>query len=260
MEATSPTSARRLGAKGLAVACASCAFGLALMILLFGLGSNPQGDSANEKKNPQAKEAPKKSQPAWNVALGNVVVVAPELGFEVKTPKNVKTELSRLNGKIEAQLLAVRDLYRVESGKNENLMGGLFLQITLGPRGTVANVNELGWRITDGDFRKAVVAEVAKWDFQDTLPEGTTINCPLLFVREGMEITTLIRWEKTLGLFEERSAVSDVGNRQGDEAKPTPTAAVSSHRPKKAAAGATRPSKPSRIANDSEDVSGLESF
>jgi hypothetical protein len=226
MEATSSTSARRLGLKGFAVACASCAFGLALMILLFGLGSNPQGDSVTEKQNPPAKEAAKKSQPAWNVALGNVVVVAPELGFEVKSPKNVKAEPSRINGKIESQLLAVRDLYRVESGKNENLMGGLFLQLTIGPRGTVANVKELGWRITDGDFRKAVVAEVAKWDFQDTLPEGTTINCPLLFVREGMEITTLIRWEKTLGLFEERSAVSDAGNSQVEEIKPTPPDAL----------------------------------
>jgi len=260
MEATSPTSARRLGAKGLAVACASCAFGLALMILLFGLGSNPQGDSANEKKNPPVKEAPKKSQPAWNVALGNVVVVAPELGFEVKSPQNVKPELSRINGKIESQLLAVRDLYRLESSKNENLMGGLFLQVTLGPRGTVANVKELGWRINDGDFRKAVVAEVAKWDFQDTLPEGTTINCPLLFVREGMEITTLIRWEKTLGLFEERTAISDAGNRQVEEIKPTSAAAVAPHRPKKPVTAATRPSKPARTASDSEDGPGLESF
>src|SRR5215831_19376798 len=121
MEATSSTSVRRLGVKGFAVACATCAFGLALMILIFGLGSNPRGDSANEKKNLPANETLKKSQPAWNVALGNVVVMASELGFEVKSPKNVKAELSRINGKIESQLVAVRDLYRLESSKNENL-------------------------------------------------------------------------------------------------------------------------------------------
>ena len=183
MEATSSTSVRRLGAKGFLVACASCAFGLALMILLFGLGSNPQGESVNEKKNPPAKEAAKKSQPAWNVALGNVVVIAPELGFDVKGPKNAKIELSRVNGRIESQLLAVRELYRLESDKNANLMGGLFLQLAVGSRGEVAQVKELGWRITNGDFRKAVVAEVAKWNFHDTAPENTTINCPLLFVR-----------------------------------------------------------------------------
>jgi len=198
MGATSSTNMRRLGAKGFAVACASCALGLALMILLFGLGSNSQRDSTTEEKNSPIKENPKKPQPAWNVALGNVVVIASELGFEVRGPKNTKIELSRVNGRIEAQLLAVRELYRLESDKNANLMGGLFLQLTLGSGGEVASVKELGWRITDGDFRKAVVAEVAKWDFQDTAPEGTTINCPLLFVREGMEITTLVRWKRRL--------------------------------------------------------------
>ncbi len=240
MGATSSTNVRRLGAKGFAVACASCALGLALMILLFGLGSNSQRDSTTEEKNSPIKENPKKPQPAWNVALGNVVVIASELGFEVRGPKNAKIELSRVNGRIEAQLLAVRELYRLESDKNANLMGGLFLQLTLGSGGEVASVKELGWRITDGDFRKAVVAEVAKWDFQDTAPEGTTINCPLLFVREGMEITTLVRWEKTLGLFEERTAVNDVADRPVQETKPAVNTPLP-RRPKKPVASVTRP-------------------
>jgi len=135
---TSSTNVRRLGAKGFAVAFASCAFGLVLMILTFGLGSNSQHDSMPEGKNSPAKENLKKIQPAWNVALGNVVVIAPDLGFSVKGPKNAKIELSRVNGRIEAQLLPVRELYRLESDRNSNLMGGLFLQLTLGSAGEVA--------------------------------------------------------------------------------------------------------------------------
>jgi len=32
-------------------------------------------------------------------------------------------------------------------------------------------------------------------------------------VREGMEITTLIKWEKTLGLFEEQNALNGANTR-----------------------------------------------
>src|SRR5499425_3198595 len=116
MVATSSTNVRRLGAKGFAVAFASCAFGLVLMILV--LRSNSQRDSMPEGKNSPAKENLKKIQPAWNIALGNVVVIAPDLRFSVKGPKNAKIELSRINGKIEAQLLPVRELYRLESDRN----------------------------------------------------------------------------------------------------------------------------------------------
>ena len=262
MGATSSTSMRRLGTKGFTVACASCGFGLALMILVFGLGSNSERDSMTEGKNSPVKEDPKRTQPAWNIALGNVVVIAPDLGFSIKGPKNAKIELSRVNGRIEAQLLPLRELYRLESDKNSNLMGGVFLQLTLGSAGEVARVKELGWRITDGDFRSAVVAEVAKWDFQDTAPEGTTINCPLLFVREGMEITTLVRWEKTLGLFEERTAVNDAADRPVQETQP-PINTPPARRLKKPVASVTRPAKqsePKHNLNDSEIGQALDAF
>ena len=245
MGAILSTSIRRLGAKGFVVACGSCAFGLALMILVFGLGPSSQRDSMPEEKNSPAKEDPKNSQPAWNVALGNVVVIAPELGFGVKGPKDAKVEVSRVNAKMEAQLLAVRDLYRTESEKNPNLMGGLFLQLALGPSGEVAQVKELGWRIADSDFRKAVVAEVGKWEFQNVAPEGTTINCPLLFVREGMEITTLVRWEKTLGMFEERTAASTTSISPEPDSKTAPSSSPTPRRVRKTATSVTRSEKPS---------------
>jgi hypothetical protein len=240
MSAISPTSIRRFGVKGLAVAIASCVLGLALMILIFGLGPNSRRDSMTEEKISTDKEDPNTSQHPWNVALGNVVVIAPELGLGVKSPKDAKIELSRINTKMEAQLLAVRELYRAESEKNSNLMGGLLLQLTVGSSGEVALVKELGWRITDNDFRKAVVAEVGKWEFQDIAPEGTTINCPLLFVREGMEITTLIRWEKSLGLFEEKIAANSTSSHPVQETKAPVSPSSAARRVKKTAASVTR--------------------
>jgi len=253
MGATSSISIHRLGAKGLVVACASCVVGLALLILVFGLGPSSRRDSTTEEKNSLAKEDSKKSQSAWNVALGNVVVIAPELGFAVKGPKDAAIELSRISAKIEAQLLAVRDLYRAESEKNSNLMGGLFLQLALGSSGEVAQVKELGWRITDGDFRKAVVAEVGKWEFRDVVPEGTTINCPLLFVREGMEITTLIKWEKTLGLFDERTALNGASTRPIQEDKAAANGSPAARRVRKAVASVTRSPKQSQTESGPRD-------
>ena len=52
--------------------------------------------------------------------------------------------------------------------------------------------------ITDVNFRKAVVTEVGKWYFADVVSEPLIVACPLLFVHEGMDITTLVQWEKAL--------------------------------------------------------------
>ena len=72
--------------------------------------------------------------------------------------------------------------------------------------GQVAEVTVLSAQLKDKEFRKAVVAEAAKWNFSDIAPEGTVIDCPLLFVREGMDIATVMNWEKTLMSLREEHA------------------------------------------------------
>jgi hypothetical protein len=70
--------------------------------------------------------------------------------------------------------------------------------------GDVIQVTEVGSHIPDGEFKKAVLAEAANWSFEDLVTDTVTIQCPLLFVREGMDITTLVEWEKTLRSMENK--------------------------------------------------------
>jgi hypothetical protein len=78
-------------------------------------------------------------------------------------------------------------------------------QLTLGNSGKLEAVKILGAQLKDREFRKAVAAEAARWNFTEIAPAATVIECPLLFVCQGMDITTLVNWEKTLrGPGEER--------------------------------------------------------
>jgi hypothetical protein len=180
------------------IALAGCAFGLGLMI--FGLGV---GSSSKERVTSAVKEESTKKLPAWNIALGDLVILARDMGFDAKGVH----DQTKLAGKIESQLQTLRELYRQETSKNSALMGGVVLQLSVSPSGEVWKVREITSRISDNDFRKAVIAEASTWSFDQVVSEESTITCPLLFVREGMDITTLIRWEKNLSEAGDKSLV-----------------------------------------------------
>ena len=91
-------------------------------------------------------------------------------------------------------------------------MGNIILQLNVGATGDVTQVKEISSRIPDGEFKKAVIAEVSHWSFAELLPESVTVTCPLLFVREGMDITTRIQWEKSLGQLEDKAAIARGAN------------------------------------------------
>ena len=182
-----------------AIAISGCALGLALIVVGFGVGSSSKHEPASTPK----EETPvKKKVPPWNLALGDVVIVARDLGFSI-SPSRDTVEEPKVLARIDGQLQSIRELYRRESEKDQSLMGGILLQLTTNGAGEVANVKELNSRIISSDFRKSIVSEAAKWTFEDVLAEPTVIKCPLLFVREGMEVTTLVNWERFLGDFGE---------------------------------------------------------
>jgi hypothetical protein len=189
------------------IALASFLFGLGLIVLALQIERNSD-DTEDAAENPVKQEQKKKAQPAWNIALGNVVVVAPDLGFAVKALKGGQVEESRIVARLESQLQGLREFYRQEGDKETNLMGGLLLQLTVTPAGEVTHVKELLSRIPDGEFKRAVLREVLNWTFPDMLADTTTINCPLLFVREGMDITTVVQWEKTVGPLGDKPLVA----------------------------------------------------
>jgi len=182
------------------LAIASCVLGVALIFFAFSLGTK------SSKKAPQvegeasgAEPARKKPARVWNMALGNVVVVAPELGLSLKPAKDVAPEQGKVVARIESQLQSLRELYRHESEKNPELMGSMTIQFVVEPSGEVTKVKEVFSRLANSDFKKAVISAVSQWSFREVVANGATIHCPLLFVREGMDITTLVQWEKSFG-------------------------------------------------------------
>ena len=182
-----------------AIAITGCALGLALIVVGFGVGSSSKHEPASAVK----EEIPvKKKVPAWNLALGDVVIVARDLGFSV-SPSHETAGEAKVLARIDGQLQSMRELYRRESEKDQSLLGGILLLLTTNAAGEVTNVKELNSRIISSDFRKSIVSEAAKWTFEDVLAEPTVIKCPLLFVREGMDVTTLVNWERFLGDFGE---------------------------------------------------------
>jgi hypothetical protein len=190
------------------VAVVSCVLGVGLIVFGLGAGSIEPKEEASADEVAAAQTTRKKPLRAWNMALGNVVLVAPELGFAVKTTKDTEMADGKVISRIEGQLQSLREIYRTESEKNPTLMGELMLQLNVLPTGEVSQVKEITSRITDVEFKKAVMAEVSKWSFQEIVSENLTINCPLLFVREGMDITTLVQWEETLGQADDKGAVA----------------------------------------------------
>jgi len=183
-----------------AVAIASCVMGVALIFFAFSVGTKGLKKAPPvEREASGAEPARKKPARAWNIALGNVVVVAPELGLSLKPAKDPAPEQKKVVARIESQLQSLREIYRHESDKNPGLMGSMTIQFVVEPSGEVTKVKEVSSRLSASDFKKTVIAAVSQWSFREVIANGATIQCPLLFVREGMDITTLVQWEKSFG-------------------------------------------------------------
>jgi hypothetical protein len=185
------------------IALAGCAFGLGLIVVGLGVDS-----SSKERVTSAVKEESSRKLPTWNIALGDLVILARDMGFDVQAGNDVLIDEAKVAGRIESQLQTLRDLYRQETSTNSALMGGVLLQLSINSSGEVTKVREIASRISDNDFRKAVIAAASTWSFDQVLSQESTITCPLLFVREGMDITTLIQWEKNLSQAADKPALA----------------------------------------------------
>jgi len=202
--ATSISSSRFKGVLGIAI----CAVGLAAVYFGFGIGTEAPKKEANASATSSVPAPLAKPVQAMHLALGNMVVLARDLGFSIETAKDSPYDGSKVALRIENHLQRLREIYRQESEKNPALVGTVLLQFNISPSGEVSHVKELSSRLNDSEFSKAVVAEVGKWSFADIVSENLTATCPLLFVREGMDITTLVLWEKSLQDVGENPAVA----------------------------------------------------
>jgi hypothetical protein len=217
--------ARRIGLKGI-FGVASCLIGVVVVYFGFGVGTESPKKEASASANPVAAERRQRPIHAMNVALGNMVFLAHDLGFSVRNAKDSAVEASRIAGRIESQLQEVREQYRQEVVKNPTLTGSMTLQFSIAPSGEVSQVRELSSRLNDSAFKKAISAEVSTWSFAEIVDENLTVTCPLLFVNEGMDITTLVRWEKSLSNSGDKPVLARAPSVPTQQAKVSETAAT----------------------------------
>jgi len=218
-----------LGAKSL-VGIFSCLIGLGIVYFGFGIGTESPKKEASARATPVAPRDLTRPVRAMNLALGNMVFFAQDLSFSVKSTKNNSVDASKVAARIENQLQGMREIYRVESAKNPALVGSLLLQFNISPAGEVSQVKEVTGRLNDGEFKKTVIEETAKWSFAEIVSENLIVTCPLLFVHEGMDITTLVQWEKTIGNLADKLAANTAPNQSAKlaEAPPSSNGAIKS--------------------------------
>lgn len=193
------------GIKGLVLVVIG-ALGMAAMFYSSSIGTE------TSKKLPLPPTGAQTQKPvrAMNIALGPMVFLARELDFAVKNAKGENLDDSRIAARVETQLQGLRDLYRREIAKNPKLVGSLILQFSVSPAGQVSQVKEVNSRLIDAEFKQRVASETGKWSFAELVAEPLTVQIPLLFVEEGMDITTLVRWESSLAGAREKVAVAPV--------------------------------------------------
>lgn len=194
-----------LGLKGIVGIFASMV-GLGIVYFGLGVGTESPKKEASARANSPSLAQRQKPVHAMNLALGDMVFLALDLGFSVTNAKQDGIEPSKIAARVESQLQGIRAIYRQESAKNSSLVGAVILQFNIVPSGEVMQVKELSSRLNDSEFKRAILAETSKWSFAEIVSENLIVTCPLLFVHEGMDITTLIRWEKSLGNFADRAA------------------------------------------------------
>ena len=201
--------------------------GVALAALAIGATLYGLGIGIKPLQKPAAGAADRQVQKpvrVMNLALGPMVFLARELDFAVTNANGEKLDNSRVATRIETQLQSLRELYRQESARDARLLGSLTLQFKLSPAGEVSQVKAVAGRITDAEFQKTVIGEAAKWNLPDLVSEPMTVQTPLLFVQEGMDITTLVRWQGGFaGAPEKVAAIASAKHPEAD--RPTKIAA-----------------------------------
>lgn len=184
-----------MGWKGL-VGVGGCVAGLGVVYFGYGIGTESPQKNAAAETPPAVQSQDKRPVRAMNLALGNMVYFARDLGFSVRNGAGAIVDSSRIAARIENQLNGIRELYRQEIARNESLAGVLVLQFRVSPAGDVSHMREQGGRLPDAEFRKSVGNHAETWSFPDLVTENLEVTCPLLFVHQGMDITTLVQWEK----------------------------------------------------------------
>src|SRR5262249_55569215 len=92
----------------------------------------------------------------------------------------------------------LRRAYTSWNQKDRNLMGSVLIKLQINASGNVIDAQEQTSRLTDLAFGDVVLNEARKWKFPKFYGELAEVVVPLVFVPQGMDPQTIVRWEKAL--------------------------------------------------------------
>ena len=82
------------------------------------------------------------------------------------------------------------------SERNQELMGSVFLKITIDSSGNVVRVETTNSHVNDSSFMKTVMDDVREWKFSNGGVEAAELTVPLLFIPKGMDPEMIVQWER----------------------------------------------------------------
>ena len=77
-------------------------------------------------------------------------------------------------------------------------MGSLLIAMQVDANGNVIKAEEKASRLTDAAFSEVILGEARKWKFPRFNGETAEFIVPLVFVPQGMDPRTIVRWERAL--------------------------------------------------------------
>lgn len=176
------------------------------------------------------------------------VLVSKELGMTV-TGKGA-SEPNRSVEVLEQQLLAflpqIQEVYDQERAQDPSLMGAMDVSLTIEPTGHVSDLRFPLRRVSNERLVSAVFDRMRAWGFPPA-EEQVQLRYRLLFVPPGVDVASILTWEKQLGghVVEDRSderrvaAATTPEKMTAPEKKTTPT-------PSRAPVATSRQPEPSR--------------
>jgi len=222
------------------------------------MSPSPEGTAQESKagesgvtpsSSPQVEEAP---GPVSSSFVSRASVLASkELGMSVsgKGADEPSRSLEVLEQQVLAFLPQLQEVYDHGRELDPNLMGSLDVNLTIEPGGQVSDLRFPVRRVFNDRLVSAVFDQMRAWTFPPA-GEQVQLRCRLLFVPPGLDLASVMTWEKQLGSH----AVVERSEEKSVATTPAPTS-VSTPAPKPAkpsappaaSSGAARPQPPEPI-------------
>src|SRR6185369_6681657 len=152
--------------------------------------------------HPSSGVVPKVAPPS---AQAKATVPAPQAKTPTETTASDEPQPfspEELGSRVTEQLPGLRRAYAAALRTNPDLMGSLSVHIKMDDEGNVVDAQAANSRLSDADFAEIVLAEARKWRFLKHNGMGGVFKVPLLFVPDGMDPRTILRWERTVAAEE----------------------------------------------------------